>query len=209
MARKPGLLTSGEIDAVRLVGPSAPVTKRRLPSSFSACAAASRASLVELVGDLLHAIVGLRDRRRGEGVGRNDIGAGTEVLEMDVADRVRAAEIQEIVIAAHLAVPGVETRAAITLLIELELLDYRPHGAIEHQDALLDKFPERGAGVGAGRCHDTWTPIRRLVRPPAVNRAGGRWHRRGRRGSSCRSGNWSRPDQPDRGPAPRPPQPRS
>ncbi len=43
MARKPGLLTSGEIDAVRLVGPMAPATKRGRPSSRAATAAASLA----------------------------------------------------------------------------------------------------------------------------------------------------------------------
>src|SRR6267154_700072 len=42
MARNPGLETSGEIDAVRLVGPSAPATKRLRPSSFSAVIAAAR-----------------------------------------------------------------------------------------------------------------------------------------------------------------------
>src|SRR3569623_1395879 len=43
-ARQPGLATSGEIEAVRLVGPNAPATKRGLPSSASARLAALRAS---------------------------------------------------------------------------------------------------------------------------------------------------------------------
>ncbi len=55
---------------------------------------------------------------------------------MDVADRVRLRQDQQIVVAAHLAVPGVEARAAIALLVELQLLDHRAHGAVEHQDAL-------------------------------------------------------------------------
>jgi hypothetical protein len=38
------LETSGEIDAVRLVGPSAPATKRGLPSSALTRSAAARAS---------------------------------------------------------------------------------------------------------------------------------------------------------------------
>ncbi len=42
-ARNPGSDTSGEIDAVRFVGPIAPATKRRRPSSRSAIRAASRA----------------------------------------------------------------------------------------------------------------------------------------------------------------------
>ena len=44
-ARKPGLATSGEIEAVRLVGPMAPATKRGRPSSLCATSAAARASL--------------------------------------------------------------------------------------------------------------------------------------------------------------------
>ena len=45
-------------------------------------------------------------------------------------------EDQQIVVAAHLAVPGVEARAAIAVLVEPELLDHGAHGAVEHQDAL-------------------------------------------------------------------------
>jgi len=45
-ARKPGFETSGEMEAVRLVGPSAPATKRFLPSLFSASIAACTARRV-------------------------------------------------------------------------------------------------------------------------------------------------------------------
>jgi hypothetical protein len=72
-----------------------------------------RAFEVQFVGDLRHAVIGLRDAGRGERVGRDDVGAGAEIGEMDGAHRVRPAEIEEIVVAAHLAVPGVEARAAI------------------------------------------------------------------------------------------------
>ena len=85
---------------------------------------------------LLHAVVGLRDRGRRERVGRDDVGAGAQVGEMDVADRVGLGEIEQVVVAAHLAVPGVEARAAELLLLQLQRLDHRPHGAVEHQDAL-------------------------------------------------------------------------
>ena len=78
-----------------------------------------RALDVELVREVGHAVVGLRDAGRGERVGRDDVGAGAEIGEMDVAHRVRLAEDQQIVVAAHLAVPGVEARAAIALLVEL------------------------------------------------------------------------------------------
>ena len=92
--------------------------------------------MVELVGDALQAVIGLRDLGGGERVGGNDVGAGAKVSEMNVAHRLRPAQIEQIVVAAHLAVPGVEARAAIALLVELERLDHGAHGAVEHQDAL-------------------------------------------------------------------------
>ena len=98
---------------------------------------------VELVGDARHAVVGLRDAGRGEGVGRDDVGAGAEIGEMDVADRFRLAEDEQIVVAAHLPVPGIEARAAIALLVEPERLDHGAHGAVEHQDALGRELAER------------------------------------------------------------------
>ena len=92
MARKPGLDTSGEIEAVRLVGPMAPATKRGAAvlvlRAIGRLAREPRAFEVELVGDLCHAVVGLRDAGRGEGVGRDDVGAGAEIGEMDGADGV-------------------------------------------------------------------------------------------------------------------------
>ncbi len=55
---------------------------------------------VELVRDLLHAVVGLRDRGRRERVGRDDVGAGAEIFEVDFADRVRLREDEQVVVAA-------------------------------------------------------------------------------------------------------------
>jgi hypothetical protein len=55
---------------------------------------------------------------------------------VNISDRVGLREDQQVVVATHLAVPGVEARAAIALLVELELLDHGAHGAVEHQDAL-------------------------------------------------------------------------
>ena len=59
---------------------------------------------------------------------------------MNLAHRVRPAQIEQIVVAAHFAVPGIEARAAEVLLVELERLDHRAHGAVEHQDALAQRL---------------------------------------------------------------------
>src|SRR5712691_10972748 len=96
---------------------------------------------VELVGDARHAIVGLGDAGRREGVGRDDVGAGAEIGEMNVADLVGLAQVEQIVVAAHLPVPGVEAGAAIAVLVEPERLDHGAHGAVEHQDALARELP--------------------------------------------------------------------
>ena len=65
MLRKPGSLTSGDSEAVRLVGPSAPATKGGRPLRSAYSSATSRAmraaAIVELRDQRLHAVVGLRD----------------------------------------------------------------------------------------------------------------------------------------------------
>ena len=67
---------------------------------------------------------------------------------MDGAHRVRAAEIEKIVVAAHFAVPGVEARAAKAFLVEPERLDHRAHGAVEHENAFGGEPAQRGFGFG-------------------------------------------------------------
>ena len=94
-ARAPGSLTSGDSDAVFVVGPIEPATQRGLPSSRSARSAARRAALrageVDVADVVLEAVVGERERRAGERVGLDDVGAGLEERAVDVLDRLRAA----------------------------------------------------------------------------------------------------------------------
>jgi hypothetical protein len=77
----------------------------------------ARALGVEFIGDVRHAVVGLRDAGRRKSVGRDDVGAGAEISEVNGAHGVRTAEIEQVVVAAHFSVPGVETRAAIAFLV--------------------------------------------------------------------------------------------
>ena len=83
---------------------------------------------------------------------------------MDVADRVRLGEVEQVVVAAHLAVPGVEARAAIAGLVQLVFLDHRAHRAVEHEDALGRRFAQgllnahHAASFTAGR-----NPSRRQI----------------------------------------------
>src|SRR5262245_66686849 len=61
---------------------------------------------------------------------------------MNLAHFLGLAENEEIVVAAHLAVPRIEARAAIAFLVEPERLDHGAHGAVEHQDACLREPPQ-------------------------------------------------------------------
>ena len=113
---------------------------------------------IEFMGDALHAVIGLGNARRGEGVGGDDVGAGAEVVEVNVANGAGLAEDQQVVVAADFAVPGVEARPAIALLVELEPLDHGAHGAVEHQDALGRQAAQRlrgGRGLALAVHHPT------------------------------------------------------
>ena len=116
--RAPGSLTSGEIDAVRLVGPERagdePRALRRSLTSSQASRASRAAGEVELVGEVLHAVVGLGDRGRGERVGLDDVGAGLEVLPVDRADHLGLGEVEQVAVALDVAVPVGEPLAAVT-----------------------------------------------------------------------------------------------
>ena len=172
---------------------------------------------IELVDEFLHAVIGLRDRRRREGVGRGDVGARAEIIEMDIAYRVRLREIEQIVVAAYIALPFGEARAAIAGFAEPERLDHGAHGTVEHENALgrevselglhrryFDGYtasrhrfnelggcspsPRRGEGRGEGAPTDRACSI--LARPRSILAPNCYWtaHRRSRASPSPRRG---------------------
>ena len=120
MLRNPGSLTSGDSDAVRLVGPKAPATKRGDAAGRAHLvrdlAREARRLQIQLADQRLHAVVRLRHRGGIEGVGGNDIGARVEVGAMNVRDDSRLREAQQIVVAAQIAAPVLESLAAKLLL---------------------------------------------------------------------------------------------
>ncbi len=110
-----------------------------------------RAGTVDLVGQVLHAVVGLRDGRGGEGVGLEDVRAGGEVLPVDLPDHVRLGEVQQVAVALDVARPVGEPVAAELLLPGREALDERAHGAVDDQDALAQGAAERLRGIRSWR----------------------------------------------------------
>ena len=152
-ARKPGSLTSGDIDAVRLVGPTAPATKRGR-SGVATTATASPGELrpgpVQLISEV--AASGSRPARRGrgEGVGLDDVGAGLEIGDVNVADDVRLRQDQKVVVAAHVAGPAAEPLAAIARIRRTDASGSSSPSPRRGQECA----PWRGRGCGL-RCRSS------------------------------------------------------
>jgi hypothetical protein len=100
---------------------------------------------VHLVGQRLHAVVGLGDGVGAEGVGLDDIGAGLEIGSVDLAHDPWLGQHQQVVIALQIRGPCLEAFATILRLARLVSLDHGAGGAVEDQDTLLEKGKELGA----------------------------------------------------------------
>ncbi len=102
------------------------------------------AASVEVIDPLLHRVVGLGNDGRGEGVGLDDVGARDGVAVVDLLDRLRLGEDQEVVVALlRVVVDRTGPVSREVVLRESEPLNLRPHGAVEDQDALPRRGGER------------------------------------------------------------------
>ena len=113
--------------------------------------------VVELVDQLLHAVVRERHRVRRERVGLDDVGPGLEVRRVDGPDDPGLGQGEEIAVAPKVAGPVGEALASIVLLAQAVGLDHRSHRAVEHENAPGEKRLEQGkpllpAQAGGGRC---------------------------------------------------------
>ena len=152
MLRKPGSFTSGESDAVRVVGPSAPATKRGLSGFLaSQVSAASRASFAAATfnsaHEVLHVVVGHGHRVRAEGVGLDDVRPSREIGLVDLTDDGRLGQDQQVVVPLEILGEVGEALAAIVGLRELVALDHGAHAAVQDEDAALEKGFEAVRGV--------------------------------------------------------------
>jgi len=106
---------------------------------------------VHLVGQAGEVVVFLRDGRGTEGVGLDEVGAGGEVLLVDLAEHVGPREHQHLVVALQVLVVVLEALAAVVGLGELVALDHRAHRAVEDGDAVLQQGGQAlGSCVGDG-----------------------------------------------------------
>ena len=104
-----------------------------------------RAFAVHLIGDAGEVVIGLRDRGRGKRVGGDDVGAGAQIIGVDILDRLRLGQDQQVVVAAQVAMEILETLAAKRGLVIFQRLDHGAHGAVEHQDALARQRQQFGS----------------------------------------------------------------
>ena len=86
---------------------------------------------------MLAAVVAHRDALSIKGIGADDVGSGFEIVTMDVADDVGAADIEQVIVA--LLRSGKLQRTAKIFLGEAIGLNGRTHGSIEDKNALADE----------------------------------------------------------------------
>ena len=105
--------------------------------------------------DLAHAafelVVGLRDPRRVEGIGLDDVGAGFQKLVVDLAHDFRPGEHQQVVVALQVVrviVQPARRRTAIAFLAQLVGLDHGAHRPVQNEDTLLQEALEQRGLVG-------------------------------------------------------------
>jgi hypothetical protein len=91
----------------------------------------------DLVGQRLHAVVSQGNGLRVERIRLHDVGAGLEILAMDLLDNGGLREVQQVVVPFLVLLPIFEPLATKRGLVQLPLLDHGPHGSVEDQNALL------------------------------------------------------------------------
>ena len=107
------------------------------------------AGVVELVGQLVHVVIGQRHRVRVERVGLQDVGAGLQVLAVDALDDLRLRQVQQVVVALQRARPLPEPVAAVPVLVGAVALDRGAHRAVDHHDAPAQRGGQFIGAIGA------------------------------------------------------------
>ena len=90
---------------------------------------------VELVGAVFELVIGQRDARAAEGVGLDDVGAGFEILAMNILDDVGARDVEDLGTVLPPQVVGLDGQR--------RLMNHGAHGPVEDQDTLFQAIYER------------------------------------------------------------------
>ena len=99
----------------------------------------ARALAAHLGCEPFEGVVGLADRRRGEGVRRRDVGAGGEVLVVDLGDDLRTGDVQQVGIALDVAPVVTQALAAVVGLGEpLAVDEHAPRPVVDRDPPIHD-----------------------------------------------------------------------
>src|SRR5206468_12640170 len=93
----------------------------------------------------------LRDRVAAERVRLDDVAAGREILMVNVGDDLGPRQVEQVEIAAHIAIVFRETVAPEVRLREPMALHHRPHRAIEEEDPFGEQRAQSYRGVRVHR----------------------------------------------------------
>jgi hypothetical protein len=104
----------------------------------------------------------LRNARRAEGVGFNNVGAGFEEPAMDIADHLRLREREEVAVVQQVLVRVAKALAADVGFLHSVRADGRAHRAVDDGDALFENGAQRMLAdhVFSGRLRERRTPGR-------------------------------------------------
>jgi len=94
---------------------------------------------IHLSNQFLEAKVLLRNRRRIESIGFDDIRARRQILSMNLFDYLWLSQIENIVIVLQAGRMTSKAVATVIFLLETKPLDHRTHGSVEDQDALGER----------------------------------------------------------------------
>ncbi len=107
---------------------------------------------VELVNEVLQAVVRLRDRGRVEGIGLDHVGARREVLQVDSPYDPGLRQHQQVVVAPEVLRMVGEALSTIVRLREPAALDHGAERPVQDQNAL----PEQGVELCSTVSHKRW-----------------------------------------------------
>src|SRR5690606_8932062 len=103
---------------------------------------------IKVVDSALHLVVGLRDPCRGERIGLQDIGTRHRIAVVDILDRLRLRQDEQIVVALLMAGAAGKALAAEMRFVEPQSLDLGPHGTVDDQDAFTGSLLQGGQHLG-------------------------------------------------------------
>ena len=113
-----------------------PELVRRLPGQLGALQ-------VHVTHERLQTVVTLSDGVGAERVGRRDVGAGLEVLPVDVEDHVGTGQVEQVGVARDVVRVVPERVVAVVGRREADLLEHRAPRTVEHDDPFVELLLQR------------------------------------------------------------------